>query len=1201
MSIESPQSGIGNLDKGPVALNRRNGQMTLQGYEALIGSLEEIAASGLEEADRLRAESERHLRLQYTVARALAESNEISEASLKVLRAICSEMGWEFGAFWIFSPDANNLYVESIWHKPGLHADELVDASRRLSPSPGEDLPGSVYLTNKPLWLSDHADQGNFPRKAAATNCGFNSVVAFPLRKGAEEVLGVMEFFSPHIEAPTADLLDMFNAFASQIGEFMGRKYAEDLRATQMQQQAVIANLSKRALLGIDLQELFNEACAEVARTLFVDFCNVLELLPEKQQVLFRAGSGWNENVIGQYHLDLEPDSQPVYVLSENRPVSILEVNGETRFQAVPILTEHKIVSGMSVVISGRFRPFGLLEAYSTDRCNFTQDDLHFLEGVAHVLAAAIQHQDVEEALRLSRNQLSVILDGIADGITAQNKNGQLIYANDTAASILGYASADELMNTPVERITSMFEIFDESGAKMSMTQLPGRLALQGQPSLPMTIRFKVLKTGEERWSVVKAQPVMNDMGQVMMAVNIFHDITELKRAELAQRLLAEASKVMAKELDYRARLNNLANLLVPTLADWCAIDLLNDRNELQRVAVAHPDPQMVEWAHEIHERFPPDPNSPTGAYKVIRTNQAEYFPVITDEMIEAVEPLERRELIRKLKLSSVIVVPLSARGHSLGTLSLIWAESKHSYTADDVALTEELARRASLELDNARLYAKAQNLNVELEQRVLGRTAQLEKSNLRLSEEVNERKMAEYRFRRLNAELEKRVVERTSEFENANQKLQREISERELVEEALQSSLQKTREMYEISQAMGLVNTPDELLQTLLSSSYLKSAIRASIAVFDRVWQKDDLPPESCTILMAWNKRAEDSLHIGQQMKLVEYGLIKPYSHSKPMVIADIRDDRRVNKIMRQRLVGMGVVGSSLFPLVAGGEWYGMLSLHFDQAIRLDIIDTRHLRGLVDEVAMGIHNFRLLKAEAQARQEAEQANNLKLKFLAMISHELRTPLTSIKGFSTTLLADDVEWKPENQRDFIETISSEADKLSELIEQLLNLSQLEAGAIRITPRRVKWDQILVTSLAQINALSRNHQLVMQEPESGLPDLHVDVTRVSQVLTNLIANSVKYSPQQTKIVMSVEKLSDQFIKVRIIDEGMGIPAEARSHVFEAFQQLDRGSRTQGAGLGLAICRGLIEAHGGRIWVDDHVGRGTTMSFTLPIAN
>jgi PAS domain S-box-containing protein len=778
-----------------------------------------------------------------------------------------------------------------------------------------------------------------------------------------------------------------------------------------------------------------------------------------------------------------------------------------------------------------------------------------------------------------------------------------MVYANDAAARLNGYDSVEELTSTPIQQVASRFEIYDEDGALADLNQLPGRLALLGIVSQPRVVNFKVLKTGEERWSLVKAQPVKDEDGEVIMAVNIFHDITELKRTELAQRLLAESSMVLATDMDYETRLNNLAKLLVPRLGDWCAIDILDENKKLQRIGVIHVDPKKIEWAHEIHRRFPPDPQAPTGTYKVIRTNQSDYYPIIPAEMIDSIPDPERRDLAQKLGLSSFMIVPPSARGHTFGTLSLIWAESNHHYSPDDLTLAEELGRRAGLALDNARLYEEAQNLNAELEDRVNRRTMQLQRTNARLVGEVNERKLVEEQFRRLNMELEQHVAERTSQLKIANQNLQREIFERELADEALQSSLQKTRELYQISQTMGLVNTPDELLQALLASSYLVSVIRASVAIFDRVWQKEDEePPASCTILTAWNKQGKTLLYLGQEMKLMEYGLVEPYLRTEPTFIADIRNDPRVNAVMRQRLTAMDVVGSLIFPLVAAGEWYGALSLHFDQVSVLNTTNIRHLQGLVDEVAMGIYNFRILEAEAHARREAEEANKLKMKFLAMVSHELRTPLTSIKGFSTTLLAEDVEWPPETQRDFIETISSEADKLTELIEQLLNVSRLEAGAIRINPRRVEWDQIILTSLPQINALTVNHQLVITETEPDFPILNVDIMRISQVITNLVANAVKYSPKNTTITIATEKLSDKFIKVRVVDEGMGIPTEARNQIFEAFHQLDREKGgTQGAGLGLSICHGLIEAHGGRIWVDDdHEGAGTTMSFTLPIA-
>jgi two-component system sensor histidine kinase KdpD len=339
--------------------------------------------------------------------------------------------------------------------------------------------------------------------------------------------------------------------------------------------------------------------------------------------------------------------------------------------------------------------------------------------------------------------------------------------------------------------------------------------------------------------------------------------------------------------------------------------------------------------------------------------------------------------------------------------------------------------------------------------------------------------------------------------------------------------------------------------------------------------------------------------LEIGKELSLLDYGLIEPYSRDEPLSILDIRSDSRLPEAVRTRLMELKVSSIVIFPLIAVGNWYGLLSLHFEQARMLNNEDIRHLRGVVDEAANAIYNFRLLQAEAAARLEAEEANSLKLKFLAMISHELRTPLTSIKGFATTLLAEDVLWEPEFQRDFLKTIDIETDKLTDLIEQLLDLSRLEAGTMRISPQSVSWDQVLSTAMAQLQALTRHHTMIV-EAEPGLPMLKVDLSRVAQVITNLVHNAVKYSPPNTIITIAAAGLSDQFIKVMVSDEGKGIPQAARNYVFEAFQQLDREKGgTQGAGLGLAICRGLIEAHGGRIWVDEHTGPGTTISFTLPV--
>jgi signal transduction histidine kinase len=241
-----------------------------------------------------------------------------------------------------------------------------------------------------------------------------------------------------------------------------------------------------------------------------------------------------------------------------------------------------------------------------------------------------------------------------------------------------------------------------------------------------------------------------------------------------------------------------------------------------------------------------------------------------------------------------------------------------------------------------------------------------------------------------------------------------------------------------------------------------------------------------------------------------------------------------------------------------------------------------------------------LLEKEQAARREAEEANQAQTKFLAMISHELRTPLTSIKGFASSLMAEDVSIGDEDQRDFIRIIDSEADRLAELVNQLLDLSSLQAQVLHITAQKVSLRTLIESAKPTFELLAQKHRLVIDIPYQ-IPLVIADTRRLEQVFYNLIQNAVKYSPAHTTITINCF-VREHELQIDITDQGIGIPKEDKQRVFEPFRQLKRNSdAVKGAGLGLAICKGLIEAHGGKIWVQDQAAIGTTISFTLPTAS
>ena len=167
--------------------------------------------------------------------------------------------------------------------------------------------------------------------------------------------------------------------------------------------------------------------------------------------------------------------------------------------------------------------------------------------------------------------------------------------------------------------------------------------------------------------------------------------------------------------------LEEVARLAVPALADWCAVQLADDAHA---IAVAHVDPEKVRWAHELQERYPPDPDAPTGAPAVIRSGRSELYPVIDRALLEAAALDEEQiELVRELQMNSVMVVPLTARGRTLGAMTFVWAESGRQYSTRELELAEEVGRRAGIALDHARLFAREHQTAATLQRALLPAT----------------------------------------------------------------------------------------------------------------------------------------------------------------------------------------------------------------------------------------------------------------------------------------------------------------------------------------------------------------------------------------------------------------------------------------------------------------------------------------------
>ncbi|MFN2233929.1 MAG: ATP-binding protein [Anaerolineales bacterium] len=225
------------------------------------------------------------------------------------------------------------------------------------------------------------------------------------------------------------------------------------------------------------------------------------------------------------------------------------------------------------------------------------------------------------------------------------------------------------------------------------------------------------------------------------------------------------------------------------------------------------------------------------------------------------------------------------------------------------------------------------------------------------------------------------------------------------------------------------------------------------------------------------------------------------------------------------------------------------------------------------------------------------ELDHMKSRLVSTVSHELRTPLASIKGYATTLLAEDVKWDDQSQREFLKVISSETDRLSAMITDLLDLSKIEAGSLAIQRTQVHLDE-LAKIAGQRAYPPPNGRLIVDLP-ADLPLIRLDKRLIEAVFRNLIENAAKYADDESPIRIS-GRLENGNLYVYIEDEGPGIPSEYQEHLFESFYQPETGStRTNsGFGLGLTICKGFIEAHGGRIWIEP-CSTGACIGFSLPL--
>ena len=308
------------------------------------------------------------------------------------------------------------------------------------------------------------------------------------------------------------------------------------------------------------------------------------------------------------------------------------------------------------------------------------------------------ERRQQEKALRESEERLRLALDAGRMGVWDWNIHTGDLSWSDSLEPLHGLAPG--AFDGTFEHFQRLIHPDDRELVNAAIHQ-----AIEARSTFDVEFR-NVWQNGAVHWIAGSGRVFVDDQGSPTRMIGIGLDVTERKRTAETAKFLADASAALALLVDFDSTLQKVATLAVPHFADWASVDVLESDGTLRRVAVAHVDPRKIELARDLHQRFPPDPNSPNGVWNILRTGEAELVSHITDDLLsESTQDEQLLAILRELGLTSYIGVPLRVRGKVMGVLTFIVAESGHLYDATDLAVANDLASRAAIAVENSQLY----------------------------------------------------------------------------------------------------------------------------------------------------------------------------------------------------------------------------------------------------------------------------------------------------------------------------------------------------------------------------------------------------------------------------------------------------------------------------------------------------------------
>ena len=816
----------------------------------------------------------------------------------------------------------------------------------------------------------------------------------------------------------------------------------------------------------------------------------------------------------------------------------------------VPFAVDGRVLGAMGLLFSPR-RTFG-------------GDDIAFISAHADLCAGALDRialtgsrERLVEHLQEERSRLEIVLQRIGAGvIIAQADPTEVMLTNDAARHIWRGNVARMTEPGAAERYVA----FDATGRRLEPTDWPlERSMATGRVVDPEEIEFTRLD-GTRGWMLASAAPIVDRAGTVTAGVVTFTDITDQRADRENQRFLVEAGQILGGSLDYETAIRRLAERAVPAIADWCAVDLLDGDGSRRTLAAAHVDPTQAHLVEALTGEYP-------AGHGVVPDIHLATTPA-------QVHDARHAELVRDLRVRSILAVPLRIGDRELGTLTLGSSVSERQFRPHDLVFANDLAARVSAAIQNSRLYREADRFRMIIDS-VVEAIIVFDPETRRIGE-VN--RGAEELLGRSRADLLEQTIDELLRPDDAERLLH-------VVGQLRAGPQDATTIMLEYP---GPADR-SVAVEVVVQSVALPEGGRGIVAIARDIRERIDTQIRLQRLAEAEHARAAELnaviRAIGEAVVVCGAdGTITLTNPAAEMLFPAVEGATYAD------ILGQLHDPDGLAPRLgpAGGTIELTTKANPDRWVEI----TTYPVG--DEAVTGttVETIVVMRDVTQARSR----ELVRETFIGVLSHELRTPLTIIFGGAKLLARPDSTLDEETRRGIFRDIYDEAERLQRLVEDVVALNRFAEGT-----GEVSWEPVLIQRVVPRVVSSEEARwpeaTFQLEVEVALPTVRADPTFVEQVLRNFLSNAAKYGGVGS-VVRVTAQAGDGEVLVRVLDDGPGFPAQETERLFELFYR-SPGTATMapGAGIGLFVCARLIAAMGGRIWAKSRPEGGAEFGFAL----